>query len=64
MTERQRLEHELKMVEQNIAHAEKNIEIFSAQVEKQKAQKIEYEVMRANLVLKLQKLGDDDDVES
>lgn len=57
MTEKQRVEYELKLVEQNIAHAEKNIEIFTAQVQKHKEERIEFEIMRADLKKRLEKLG-------
>ena len=46
---RQQLEFELKMVVDNIEHAEQNIQIFSDQVEQQKTNKTEYEKMKSEL---------------
>jgi hypothetical protein len=58
MTERQKLEFDLKLVEDNIKRAAENIDIFSAQVRKHQEQKLEFEILRRELVEKLKKVQD------
>ncbi len=51
-----KVEYDIRLVEQNLVRADQNIDIFSKQADKHRQQKVDYAILKRELEEKLAKL--------